>query len=164
MAFFEQCWQQDNDSRAAATADADPDDSDMTKSRDGDAEPPLSLSSSDSMARKKTTTERAMYTIVAVEDDTTVLAWTHTDMKALLERSVDMRASLTRAMIAAIVSKVVGFTSSRKASVAAGPYAWLGRLWPEAAQGGGPVVDYKDGPPKVLARKPPVFSVPEDKR
>lgn len=57
-------------------------------------------------------TMTAMYTIVA-QDDCTVLVWSHADMMALMARSPDMKAALTRAMTAAIVGKVVTFTASR---------------------------------------------------
>ena len=111
---------------------------------------------------------RAMYTIVALEDNTTVLAWTHADMQSLMKKSSDMRAALTRAMTAAIVSKVVGFTISRKAS-GGGAAAWIGRLWPGATQGpvepSGPTSEpVIDGPPKVPLPLKPVFAVPESKR
>ena len=53
-----------------------------------------------------------MYTIVA-QDDCTVLVWSHDDMEAMMERSTDMRAALTRAMTSAVVAKVVNFTVSR---------------------------------------------------
>lgn len=65
----------------------------------------------------------AMYTIVA-QEDCTVLRWSHADMQALMERSTDMRAALTRAMTAAIVAKVINFTVSR-ASAKATWATWL---------------------------------------
>ena len=56
--------------------------------------------------------DHSLYTIVAL-DDCVVLEWTHSDMLALLERSSDMRAALTRAMSAAVVGKVINFTVSK---------------------------------------------------
>lgn len=47
---------------------------------------------------------RCMYTIVAAED-CLVLRWSHEDMQALMQKSTDMRAALTRAMTAAVVGK-----------------------------------------------------------
>jgi CRP-like cAMP-binding protein len=61
---------------------------------------------------KENSNARAMYTIVA-QDDCTVLVWSHDEMKTLLAKSPDMKAALTRAMTAAIVGKVVTFTTSR---------------------------------------------------
>jgi CRP-like cAMP-binding protein len=61
-----------------------------------------------------TPSKRSMYTIVA-QEDCTVLRWSHRDMAALMEKSTDMRAALTRAMTAAIVGKVINFTVSRSA-------------------------------------------------
>jgi CRP-like cAMP-binding protein len=61
---------------------------------------------------KENSNMRAMYTIVA-QDDCTVLVWSHAEMKTLMAKSPDMKAALTRAMTAAIVGKVVTFTTSR---------------------------------------------------
>lgn len=114
MAFFEQDWQKHDD-----------------EGNDNQGEGGQSKATP-RVRRRETPTGRAMYTIVAEVDDTTVLAWSHDDMQTLLDRSADMRAALTRAMTAAIVSKVVGFTHSRKAA-SASPWSsvsWLNRLWP----------------------------------
>jgi CRP-like cAMP-binding protein len=59
---------------------------------------------------------QALYTIVATED-CHLLAWSHEDMEALMSRSIDMRGSITRAMTAAIVGKVINFTVSRKTAL-----------------------------------------------
>ena len=103
-------------------------------------------------------TDRAMYTIVA-QEDTIVRSWSHDDMKALMERSSDMRSALTRAMTAAIVEKVVGFTNSKRRATQQ-RYWGLERLWPwrhqESEQAEG-----DSQPPKVTLDKQPVFSVPE---
>jgi len=160
MAFFEMAWSQgDGNNKSEKKHDAD----DETVPADGEGEgdgPPAPKAPSSS--------ERAMYTIVALENDTTVLAWTHADMQSLMNKSADMRTALTRAMTAAIVSKVVGFTLSRKSS-GGGPAAWIGRLWPGATQG--PVEpsastdeSVVDEPPKVPLPLKPVFTVPESKR
>jgi CRP-like cAMP-binding protein len=57
-------------------------------------------------------TDYSMYTIVATED-CTVLEWSHDDMQALMERSTDLRAALTRALSSAVVGKVINFTISK---------------------------------------------------
>jgi CRP-like cAMP-binding protein len=67
---------------------------------------------------------QALYTIVATED-CRLLAWSHEDMEALMSRSIDMRGSLTRAMTAAIVGKVINFTVSRKTTSLPTWSAWL---------------------------------------
>lgn len=58
---------------------------------------------------------RALYSIVAKEE-CEVLQWKHEDLEKLLYRSTDMRAALTRAMTAAIASKVVNYTVSKSTS------------------------------------------------
>ena len=142
MAFFEQDWHK----------------------HDGDGESiETTKGGKPSVVRRKT--ERAMYTIVALEDDTTVLAWSHQDMQALLERSGDMRAAMTRCMTSAIVSKVVRFTDSKKAASAAPTVTWLGSLWPWTRRGGTDeerVVETPE-PPKVEVKDKPAYTLPEVK-
>uniref|UniRef100_A0A7S3L5H0 Cyclic nucleotide-binding domain-containing protein n=1 Tax=Amphora coffeiformis TaxID=265554 RepID=A0A7S3L5H0_9STRA len=150
MAFFEQDWQK----------------------HDGDGESSKTPKESNQETGKTTAArqkrERAMYSIVALEDDTTVLAWSHKDMKALLERSPDMRSVLTQAMTAAIVSKVVGFTDSKKAA-SASSLIWLGSLWPwtrrSAVDGTGDVERIVETaePPKVEVKEKPVYDLPDAK-
>ena len=121
--------------------------------------------------RRETTrpVERAMYTISAVEDETTVLAWKHDDMEALLEKSGDLRASLTRAMTAAIVGKVVAFTASKKAAYSPKPSSsWLGGLWQPQSHKTVPQIgwieeeeDEEDVPKKVRIERKPTFALPE---
>jgi len=53
----------------------------------------------------------AIYTIVA-GSDCEVLVWSHEDIEALMKSSTDLRASMTRAMTAPIVGKVINFTVS----------------------------------------------------
>lgn len=53
----------------------------------------------------------AIYTIVAASD-CEVLAWSHDDIEQLMMESTDIRASMTRAMTAPIVGKVINFTLS----------------------------------------------------
>ena len=150
MAFFEQDWQK---------RDSDVDDSKSQKIDGQEADRAY-------LARQKR--ERAMYTIVALEDDTTVLAWSHKDMQDLLERSSDMRSALTRAMTAAIESKVVGFTDSQKAASASST-DWLSGLWRWTRH---PVVDGTGDeervvetaePSKVEVNEKPVYVLPESK-
>jgi CRP-like cAMP-binding protein len=64
------------------------------------------------IAAPEAKTDYSMYTIVAVED-CTVLEWSHQDMQALMERSTDLRAALTRALSSAVVGKVINFTISK---------------------------------------------------
>lgn len=56
-------------------------------------------------------TGRAIYTIEAASD-CEVLVWSHDDVEALMKSSTDLRASMTRAMTAPIVGKVINFTVS----------------------------------------------------
>lgn len=56
-------------------------------------------------------TGTAIYTIVAASD-CEVLAWSHEDIEQLMMQSTDLRASMTRAMTAPIVGKVINFTLS----------------------------------------------------
>ena len=56
-------------------------------------------------------TGKAIYTIVA-QSDCEVLVWSFADIEALLKSSTDLRASMTRAMTAPIVGKVINFTVS----------------------------------------------------
>jgi CRP-like cAMP-binding protein len=143
MAFLEQCWNKDD--KQPATAE----EKDGTTSR-----PP----------GQHYSTERAMYTISAVKDKTTVLAWSHADMEGLLGRSGDMRVALTRAMTAAVVAKVVNFTASRKASNTSS--SWWGRLWPQRSHTPNRVLveDEEASPNKVKVDQKPVFLVPEERR
>mmetsp|Transcript_19230 Transcript_19230/g.41331 ORF Transcript_19230/g.41331 Transcript_19230/m.41331 type:complete len:550 (-) Transcript_19230:1213-2862(-) len=60
-------------------------------------------------------TGRSLYNIVAREDST-LMRWKHEDMEAVMATSNDMRGSMTRAMTAAIVGKVINFTVSRRTS------------------------------------------------
>ena len=54
----------------------------------------------------------AFFTTMAIEDSV-LLEWTHEEMADLMKRSDDMRSTLTRAMTAAVVGKVINFTVSR---------------------------------------------------
>ena len=117
--------------------------------------------------------ERAMYTISAVKDNTIVLSWKHSDMEALLDKSGDLRAALTRAMTAAIVGKVVAFTASKKAANSQ-KSSWLWRsvpIWqPPPRQKTAPQVAWideeeeeeEDVPEKVKIVRKPTFALPED--
>jgi CRP-like cAMP-binding protein len=58
----------------------------------------------------------SLYTIVAKED-CVVMRWSHADMEALMARSTDLRAAMTRAMTAAIVGKVINFTVSKSSAL-----------------------------------------------
>ena len=78
-----------------------------------EALPPSSSSYPLPLQPQPTTHSHAMFSIVAKED-CTVLVWSHDDMSELMSRSTDMRASLTRAMTAAIVGKVINFTITTK--------------------------------------------------
>jgi CRP-like cAMP-binding protein len=106
-------------------------------------------------------TDRAMYTIVCLEDDTTVLAWSHEDMQALLDKSDDMRAALMRAMTAAIVGKVINFTASRVG--APSNWTWISSLW----QGSSPkpaTIETASAPLKIEVGHKPEFVVPEEEK
>ena len=154
MAFLDHIWY--NESAATARPEKDQADEDKETTKD-DAEEPKAV------ARPPTATERAMYTIVALEDDTTVLYWSHADMLSLMNRPIDMKNALTQALTSAIVGKVVGFTLSRKSS-GGGNLPWVGRLWQGSTQGPSPTPDpvpVADGPPKVKIDSKPKFSVPE---
>lgn len=116
---------------------------------------------------------RAMYTISAVKDNTTILAWKHTEMDALLGKSSDLRSALTRAMSAAIIGKVINFTASRKAADSARPSSWLGGIRPPPPQTHKTVPpitwmdeldeeDEEDQPVKVKVTRKPTFALPED--
>lgn len=163
MAFFQQNWNKDKptDDDSAADADPDPDDSNnVDKSSSDRAEAGLKIPNA--IVRKEPAAERAMYTIVALEDDTTVLAWTHSDMQALLDRSVDLSAALTRAMTAAIVGKVVNFTASKKANNSEKTMWWL-RLWPlHHGMEDRRVVESKETA-KVKVDEKPVYALPDAK-
>lgn len=144
MAFFELQWHKNNNS-----ADDDESEEQVAEVR-----------------RKPPATERAMYTVVALEDDTTVLAWSHADMQALLDRSSDMRAALTRAMTAAIVGKVVGFANSRKKT--SQTTWWNAFTWPwlrdrrttkEPSKQQPARIEETPDPPKVEVKDRPVYSV-----
>ena len=54
---------------------------------------------------------RAIYTITAASD-CEVLVWSYEDIEELMKSSTDLRASMTRAMTAPIVGKVINFTVS----------------------------------------------------
>ena len=150
MAFFEVQWQK---------SDHPTDDNESDKDND------KNVASAPEVRRKVPASQRAMYTITALEDDTTVLAWSHADMQALLDRSSDMRAALTRAMTSAIVAKVVGFANSKKKM--APPAPWWTHLFP---WGGGThgseekrVLETRDDTPKVAINTQPVYALPEGK-
>lgn len=118
------------------------------------------------LPRKSVATERAMYTIVALEDDTTVLAWSHADMEALLERSSDMRAGLTRAMTASIVGKVVGFAKSKKAAASRTMASWLGSLswfWGNNNHDDATRIVETSEPPKVAVGDKSVYTLSDGK-
>jgi CRP-like cAMP-binding protein len=105
--------------------------------------------------------QRAHYTIVALEDDTTVLYWSHEEMQSLMDRSSDMKSVLTRAMTAAIVGKVLGLVGSRKNSE--GGLAWVGRLWQGSTQGPEPP-SLDEEPPRTPLGDKPNFSVLETEK
>ena len=52
----------------------------------------------------------ALYTIIADDDCTVVMTWTHSDMTDLMESSTDLKSALARAMTSAVVAKVVNLT------------------------------------------------------
>lgn len=166
MAFFEKAWQKGDGSGTPANIN----NKGVKTGNTQNTEERLPKETHNGEPEPLATTERAMYTIVALEDDTTVLAWSHADMQSLMNRSSDMRAALSRAMTAAIVSKVVGFTMSRKAT-GEGPVGWIGRLWPGATQGpvepveptGGSLPVEPGGPLKVTVPVKPVFTLPENR-
>jgi len=56
--------------------------------------------------------------------DSVVLEWNHEDLAEILNSSIDIRRSLTRAMTAAVVGKVVNLYTSQ--AVMPEPVAW----WP----------------------------------
>ena len=56
------------------------------------------------------------YTIVA-DDECVVWQWSFDQMEAMMKRSTDFRAALTRAITASIVSKVVNFTVSKTSAL-----------------------------------------------
>ena len=58
------------------------------------------------------TVTKTLYTIMAAED-TELLAWSFDDLESMMHKSTDLRASMTRAMTAPIVGKVINFTVSR---------------------------------------------------
>lgn len=124
--------------------------------------------------RRRLPAERAMYTICAVQDNTTVLAWKHSEMEALMAKSSDLRETLTRAMTAAIVGKVVAFTASKKAAQQANQRWW--ERWgflPQRRQSSDRtadvfppppitwVEDEEDEPQKVKIDRKPTFVLPE---
>lgn len=149
MAFFELQWHKNHDN------------GEYDKSEERLAE----------VRRKAPATERAMYTVVALEDDTTVLAWSHADMQALLDRSGDMRAALTTMMTAAIVGKVVGFANSKKKT---SRWSWSTLLWPPSWWDGSRAsattgtlqsarVVETPHPPKAKVNEKPLYSVSDGK-
>jgi len=58
----------------------------------------------------------AISTIVAVED-IEIIEWSFDDMERVMKSSRDMKDSLTRAMTAAVVGKVVNFMVSRQSAI-----------------------------------------------
>lgn len=66
----------------------------------------------------------AISTIVATED-IEVIEWSFEDMEKLMKSSVDMQGSMTRAMTAAIVGKVVNFMVSRQQTALPSWTTWL---------------------------------------
>lgn len=151
MAFFERLWQ--NNSPFGGEA--------------GNEENAKKVTDRPEVPRKAPATERAQYTILALEDDTTVLAWSHADMQALLDRSSDMRAGLTRAMTSAIVGKVVGFTNSKKKTSES---SWSNKvsrvLWPwgeSHQQEPQQRVEESSSPFKVHVKETPLYTLSDGK-
>ena len=71
----------------------------------------LALSTSD-----ETKWYRAVTTVVAVED-VELIEWSFTDMEMVMKSSRDIQDSLTRAMTAAIVGKVVNLMAERQSAM-----------------------------------------------
>ncbi len=71
----------------------------------------LALSTSD-----KNLWYRAVSTVVAVED-VELIEWSFTDMEMVMKSSRDIQDSLTRAMTAAIVGKVVNLMAERQSAM-----------------------------------------------
>jgi hypothetical protein len=71
----------------------------------------LALSTSD-----ETKWYRAVTTVVAVED-VELIEWSFTDMEMVMKSSRDIQDSLTRAMTAAIVGKVVNLMVARQSAM-----------------------------------------------
>jgi CRP-like cAMP-binding protein len=128
MAFLEHAWLKEQgivrgESKAKSTL------SKQTSSGGTEKSPPVPVTGTEkkdkaSLATKRSQTPqtapramRSMYTIIA-DDDCIVLRWSQEDMESLFERSIDMRAGLTRAMTAAVVGKVINFTVSRSSGKA----------------------------------------------
>ena len=59
---------------------------------------------------------RAVSTVVAVED-VELIEWSFTDMEMIMKSSRDIQDSLTRAMTAAIVGKVVNLMAERQSAM-----------------------------------------------
>ena len=92
-------------------------------------------------------TGNAIYTIVA-GSDCEVLVWTHDDIEALMKSSTDLRASMTRAMTAPIVGKVINFTVSMGNQK--GTWAkWLND-WKNSGDNTEVVVEQKEGKEEEL--------------
>jgi CRP-like cAMP-binding protein len=68
---------------------------------------------------------------IAAKEDCRVLVWTHADMEKIMNKSVDMRAAMTRAMTAAIVGKVINFAISR--SQTSPSWSWWLPAWTSGA-------------------------------
>jgi len=54
----------------------------------------------------------SMYTVLA-DEDCDVLVWDHDIMEGLMEKSVDLRSALTRAMTAAVSAKIISLTIAK---------------------------------------------------
>lgn len=76
----------------------------------------LKETDSSSTVDDKLTQARNRYTIVAV-DECKIWRWKFEQVEAMMNRSTDFRAALSRAMTSAIVSKVVNFTVNKTASL-----------------------------------------------
>jgi hypothetical protein len=98
-------------------------------------------------------TGRAIYTIVA-QTDCEVLVWSFADIEALLKSSTDLRASMTRAMTAPIVGKVINFTVSMGNS--RGWTSWLND-WKNSGENTQVVVEQKEEGEEQLEELEPVM-------
>ena len=116
----------------------------------GTADMPLATTSAAAAAEKnalkekntitrETATQNAILTYIATKDDTLVFEWDFEELADLMRTSSELRSSVSRAMTAAVVGKVVNLYISRTDAKTPMWEKWIGKNWRQSATADVPV-------------------------
>ncbi len=85
------------------------------------------------MITRETATQNAILTYIATQDDTLVFEWDFEELADLMRTSSELRSSVSRAMTAAVVGKVVNLYISRTDAKTPMWEKWIGKNWRQSA-------------------------------